>query len=88
MLDTLERLAKGWATYVSRDSTSIIWSPVLAINGLVFIAIHFLVIESMILVLIGALAISAAVLAFERHGFFRLLEENSGKDAKHRSPTA
>lgn len=53
----------------------------MAINGIVFIAIDFLAIESLVLTLIGALVISGALLSFERHGFVQLLEECSGKNA-------
>lgn len=81
MFKSLEKLAKRWASYVSRDSASIVWSPIMAINGIVFIAIDFLAIESLVLTLIGALVISGALLSFERHGFVQLLEECSGKNA-------
>ncbi len=81
MLNALEKLARRWAAYVSRDSASIVWSLILAINGLVWAAIGFLMIESIIVGLMGLMVMNGAFFLFERNGFVQLLKDAPGKDS-------
>lgn len=79
--DKCRALATRWARSVSKDSRPLLWSGLLAANGLAFLGISALpAISSLGLGMIGLYALGTAMLLFERAGFIELMRQAGADD--------
>jgi len=71
----MRNIAKSWARYVSSKSASPLWFYVFLLNGLLWLALHFLMFQNIHhLLTLGVVFLLLAFNAFERTGFTLLLQ--------------
>lgn len=80
-------LATRWARHGSKDSRPLLWSGILAANGLVFLALSALpAVSSPVLAMVAFYMLGLATCLFERAGFIELLRETGTGEKEGNEP--